>query len=41
MFTARTANARSLRFLALSQASLFASNGLTIPLMANHFGALG
>lgn len=41
MFTARTPNARSLRFLALSQASLFASNGLTIPLMANHFGALG
>ena len=41
MFTARTANARSLRCLALSQASLFASNGLTIPLMANHFGALG
>ncbi len=41
MFTARTPNARSLRFLALSQASLFASNGLTIPLMANHFGGLG
>ena len=36
MFTARTPNGRSLRFLTLAQASLFASNGLTIPLMANH-----
>lgn len=36
MFTARTPNGRSLRFLTLAQASLFASNGLTVPLMANH-----
>jgi MFS family permease len=35
------ANQRSLRFLALSQAGLFAANGLTVPLMVNHFGALG
>lgn len=35
------ANRRSLRFLALSQAGLFASNGLTVPLMVNHFGGLG
>ncbi|MFZ9856883.1 MAG: MFS transporter [Roseiflexaceae bacterium] len=35
------ANRRSLRFLALSQAGLFAANGLTVPLMVNHFGALG
>lgn len=36
-----SANQRSLRFLALSQAGLFAANGLTVPLMVNHFGALG
>jgi PPP family 3-phenylpropionic acid transporter len=36
MFTASTPNSRSLRFLTLAQAGLFASNGLTIPLMANH-----
>ena len=35
------ANRRSLRYLALSQAGLFAANGLTVPLMVNHFGALG
>lgn len=35
------ANQRSLRFLALSQAGLFAANGLTVPLMVNHFGSLG
>jgi MFS family permease len=34
-------NQRSLRFLTLSQAGLFAANGLTIPLMANHFATLG
>lgn len=34
-------NQRSLRFLTLSQAGLFAANGLTIPLLANHFAALG
>ncbi len=41
MSSASQANRRSLRFLALSQAGLFASNGLTVPLMANHFGELG
>ena len=34
-------NQRSWRFLTLSQAGLFAANGLTIPLMANHFATLG
>lgn len=33
-------NQRSLRFLILSQAGLFAANGLTIPLFANHFSSL-
>lgn len=41
MMSVAQLNRRSLRFLALSQAGLFASNGLTVPLMANHFGELG
>lgn len=41
MISVAQLNRRSLRFLALSQAGLFASNGLTVPLMANHFGELG
>ena len=34
-------NQRSMRFLTLSQAGLFAANGLTVPLLANHFATLG
>lgn len=33
-------NQRSLRYLIFSQAGLFAANGLTIPLMANHYATL-
>ena len=33
-------NQHSLRFLIISQAGLFAANGLTIPLMANHYATL-
>ncbi len=40
MFRVPSTHRRSFLFLILSQAGLFAANGLTVPLMANHYATL-
>ena len=40
MFSVPQVHRRSFLFLILSQAGLFAANGLTVPLMANHYATL-